>query len=334
MSPKVSVIIPNYNHASYLPRRIESVLHQTFQDFEVLLLDDFSNDNSQDVIAHYAEKDQRIRVILNDKNSGSTFKQWNKGIALAKGQYVWIAESDDFAAINFLETLVSRLDSNPDVVLSYCDSYSVDEFNELMPVPTWEPFLAELDDTLWKHDFLKPGKELIQRFMSYRNIIPNASAVVLRHSILMQIGSANESMRIVGDWLFWAKVMSKGTVSYTARPLNYFRTHRNNVRTKTVTSGIALVEATQIPVLMKQYGTPDPLFYNKSVDLLIWLWLDAMTKYRIPLKTHQKIYQNILQLGLGIRLHLLRASLSFLARNKFGGARAILKNILNMTSYN
>ncbi|RYE13814.1 MAG: glycosyltransferase family 2 protein, partial [Sphingobacteriaceae bacterium] len=104
-NPKVSVIIPNYNHARYLPQRIESVIHQTFQDIEVILMDDCSLDTSRTIIAQYAAQDNRIRVILNEQNSGSTFKQWNKGIALAKGEYVWIAESDDYAELDFLETL-------------------------------------------------------------------------------------------------------------------------------------------------------------------------------------------------------------------------------------
>jgi glycosyltransferase involved in cell wall biosynthesis len=100
---KVSVIIPNYNHADYLPARIDSVLQQTHQNLEVILMDDCSSDNSREIITRYAAQDARIRVVLNEQNSGSTFKQWNKGIALARGEYIWIAESDDVADSTFLE---------------------------------------------------------------------------------------------------------------------------------------------------------------------------------------------------------------------------------------
>ena len=92
----ISVIIPNYNHARYLPQQIESVLNQTFQDIEVILMDDCSPDDSRSIIAAYAASDTRIRVVLNEHNSGSTFKQWNKSIAQARGTYVWLAESDDY----------------------------------------------------------------------------------------------------------------------------------------------------------------------------------------------------------------------------------------------
>src|SRR5258708_2534765 len=95
-TPTASVIIPNYNHARYLRKRIDSVVGQTYQNFELILMDDCSTDESRSILSEYV-KDPRVRIELNEKNSGSTFKQWNKGVALARGQYVWVAESDDYA---------------------------------------------------------------------------------------------------------------------------------------------------------------------------------------------------------------------------------------------
>src|SRR6266576_4746622 len=94
--PNVSVVVPNYNHARFLRQRIDSVLGQTYQDFEVILLDDCSTDQSRSIIGEY-QNDPRVRVELNKRNSGSTFKQWNKGVWLVRGEYVWIVESDDDA---------------------------------------------------------------------------------------------------------------------------------------------------------------------------------------------------------------------------------------------
>src|SRR5712671_345349 len=112
--PTVSVIIPNYNHARFLRQRVDSVLGQTFQDFELILLDDCSTDERQSIIPENAA-DPRVRMEFNEKNSGSTFKQWNKGVRLARGEYVWIAESDDYAEPQLLEKLVSRLNAEPSV---------------------------------------------------------------------------------------------------------------------------------------------------------------------------------------------------------------------------
>jgi glycosyltransferase involved in cell wall biosynthesis len=120
----VSVIIPNYNHARFLPRRIESVLCQTYQDFELILLDDCSTDDSRSLLSEYA-CDPRVRMEFNEKNSGSPFKQWNKGVRLARGEYVWIAESDDYADERMLERLAAVLEAEPKFALAYCRSWRV-----------------------------------------------------------------------------------------------------------------------------------------------------------------------------------------------------------------
>ncbi len=107
--PKVSVIVPNYNHESFLQQRIDSILNQTYQDFELILLDDASSDASISIIENYRYEEKVSEIVLNTVNSGSPFKQWIKGIKLAKGEFIWIAESDDFAEPTFLETTVAMM---------------------------------------------------------------------------------------------------------------------------------------------------------------------------------------------------------------------------------
>lgn len=100
--PLVSVIVPNYNHAPYLKERLDSIYQQTYQNIEVILLDDFSSDNSVEVLKQYARKyPHNTRLIVNEENSGKVFRQWNKGLSLAKGELIWIAESDDYCDVNF-----------------------------------------------------------------------------------------------------------------------------------------------------------------------------------------------------------------------------------------
>ena len=100
MMPKVSVIIPNYNHAPYLVQRIETVLKQSYPDFEVIILDDCSTDGSHDIIERYRGHSKVSRIVYNKVNSGSPFRQWEKGIGICKGEYVWIAESDDWSLLH------------------------------------------------------------------------------------------------------------------------------------------------------------------------------------------------------------------------------------------
>src|SRR5271155_4024439 len=115
--PTVSIIVPNYNHARFLRQRIDSILTQTFQDFELILLDDCSTDQSRSILREYTT-DPRVRLEFNDANSGSTFKQWNKGVSLTRGKYIWIAESDDYADPRLLERLVGELDADMNVTFA------------------------------------------------------------------------------------------------------------------------------------------------------------------------------------------------------------------------
>ena len=80
--PAVSVIVPNFNHAPYLAQRIDSILAQTFADFELILLDDCSTDSSREVIERYREHPKVAHIVVNERNSGSTFAQWRRGLAL------------------------------------------------------------------------------------------------------------------------------------------------------------------------------------------------------------------------------------------------------------
>src|SRR4051812_6782012 len=106
---QVSVIVPNYNHAKYLKKRIDSIIAQSFQDFEVIILDDCSTDDSRSIIEQYRGHNKISNIIFNQENSGGPFHQWKKGMALAKGKYIWIAESDDWCEPSLLETLVAAL---------------------------------------------------------------------------------------------------------------------------------------------------------------------------------------------------------------------------------
>ncbi|MBC5786405.1 glycoside hydrolase family 99-like domain-containing protein, partial [Ramlibacter sp. USB13] len=95
--PKVSVIVPNYNHAPYLRRRLDSIYGQTYRNIEVILMDDCSCDGSRALMQEYAQANADItRTLFNEVNSGGVFRQWAKGIAAATGELVWIAESDDY----------------------------------------------------------------------------------------------------------------------------------------------------------------------------------------------------------------------------------------------
>ena len=142
--PKVSVIIPNYNHAPYLKRRIDSVLNQTYTDFEVILLDDCSTDESREVLLMYQDHPKVSHVVINRENSGSPFKQWHRGFELAKGEYIWIAESDEWCEPTLLETLVEPMLRDEFIVLRYCQSLLASERGKVIYYTTNNGFAHEV----------------------------------------------------------------------------------------------------------------------------------------------------------------------------------------------
>src|SRR5262249_11454388 len=124
--PRVSVVIPNYNYARYLPERLATISRQSLPVYEIIVLDDASTDDSVEVVERLeAELDIDIRVVRNAANSGSVFRQWALGVRLVRGDYVWLAEADDLADPDFLRMVLPAFD-DPKVVLSYSQSKQID----------------------------------------------------------------------------------------------------------------------------------------------------------------------------------------------------------------
>ncbi|MCP4521842.1 MAG: glycosyltransferase family 2 protein [Cytophagales bacterium] len=239
MTPIVSVIIPNYNHSNYLPERIESVLNQTYDHFEVILLDDCSPDNSAEILYKYQNHPKVSHIIINTENSGSTFIQWNKGISIAKGQYIWIAESDDFSDKHFLETCMDTFEEDPTLGIVYCNSVIVDSEGE--KIKLFYPNQVS-NSQRWEKKHSNLGIDEVKNHFLNRNIIPNASSCVFKKKLVTTQDLAIEKYKVCGDWLFWAKLTFKSSICYVPNPYNYFRTHTNNVRTKTKNRGLNILE--------------------------------------------------------------------------------------------
>lgn len=237
----VSVIIPNYNHATFLKQRIESVINQTYQDIEIIILDDCSTDDSQSVINEYASHPKIKKVIYNEANSGSTFKQWKKGIEFAQGEYIWLAESDDIAKPTFLLDLIESIKKEQDIVLAYAastsdpDEFSTTDNKSVYPVK------------------VHSGVEFIKQYMLTRPAIVNASAVLFKRAaadnyILTEI----TKYKYTGDWLFWNYLLVKGKIIRYDKILNFFRRHADSVAAKSDKSGLFLHEGLKLLLFNKK----------------------------------------------------------------------------------
>jgi glycosyltransferase involved in cell wall biosynthesis len=254
--PKVSVIIPNYNHSEYLHQRINSVLGQSYQDFELILLDDQSSDDSQEILNSYRNHPKVSKIIFNDVNSGNTFKQWEKGINSAKGHLIWIAESDDWCELSLLDELVSAFDKDPDCVISYCQSHCVLDSN----VISWTSHHTLLSETVH-------GKEFVNRYMATKNTIFNASMVLWKKQIYSKISHDFLSYRFCGDWLFWVELAQFGNVHISGKTLNYFRKHPKDVSGKAEKTGLSLFENMKLLNTLFQQQLIDSASYNVAYKL-------------------------------------------------------------------
>jgi len=285
--PTVSVIVPNYNHARFLRQRVDTILAQTYQDFELILLDDCSSDDSRAILTEYAA-DPRVRLAFNDANSGSPFKQWNKGVRLARGKYIWIAESDDYAAPQFLERLVPLLEADPAIGFAYCRSW---RFTEAGVSGVADYNLPDPDR--WTRDFCVDGKELFRRYFALITPIPNASAVVFRKELFEQVGCADESLRLCGDWKVWAGMSLAGKVAYSSGPMNYFRYHSNNARSRTAQAGTDVLEYLRVTRwVLDRVALPvadlKPIWAARAQG-----WVPAVLSFRTPAAMRREILASV-----------------------------------------
>jgi hypothetical protein len=228
----VSVVVPNYNYARYLHNRIKSIREQTYPVLEIILLDDASTDESLTVISELEKTcPDLIRVERNETNSGSVVRQWARGVSLASGDLIWIAEADDFAEPALLDVLVPAFE-DPDVVLSYCESRQIDAEGRVL-ADNYLAYVADIDPTRWRADYRRDGPKEIAEALSVKNTIPNVSAAVFRRDAIARVlrDHFEEMMllRNTADWCCYIRLLAQGSIAFRQQPLNHHRRHGGGV---------------------------------------------------------------------------------------------------------
>ncbi len=232
----VSVIVPNYNHRQFLQQRLESIFNQTYQNFEVILLDDCSSDGSWEYLKLMKDHPKVNLCIRNESNSGSPFKQWVKGIEHSKGDLIWIAESDDFSDSRFLENCISYFISYEDVCLVMSSSEYIDEMGLIIEGP---PII----DIMGKFN----GNEFVENYMFFKNSIVNASSVLFRKNMIKKSTLTNIiNYRLSGDYLFWVELIKNNSLVLLNLRLNFFRWHCNSVRYQELNNLTEILEGIKI----------------------------------------------------------------------------------------
>lgn len=186
--PKLSVLMSVYNGASYLGEALDSILDQSFKDFEFIVIDDGSQDNTWEVLSDYAGKDSRLVLHRNKSNLGLT-KSLNKGLNLARGEYIARMDADDISLSGRLEAQVNFLDTHPEVGLVSGGSQVIDETGRLI----YEK-IPPLED------------EAIKMELLIKNNAIGHSTIMARTAKIREVGGYNENILYSQDYDLWLRL--------------------------------------------------------------------------------------------------------------------------------
>lgn len=231
--PRVSVIVPNYNYAGYIRDRLDSIINQSLAIYELIVLDDASTDNSVAVISQWMQERQiECRLVVNERNSGNVFAQWKRGIELAEGDYIWIAEADDLTDTSFLSAVIPPMVRNPSVALSYCESRQINSKGAIQ-TNDYQQYRADLCAEHWCADYINRGASEVETYLSVKNTIPNVSAVVFKAGTLKGIFEEHAEkilkLKRAGDWMVYTEVLRHADIAFTAQPFNEHRRHERSI---------------------------------------------------------------------------------------------------------
>lgn len=210
-TPKVSVIVPVYKAEKYLRKCVDSILAQTFRDFEVILVDDGSPDKSGEICDEYARKDPRVRVI--HKENGGVSSARNKGIDEARGEYISFLDSDDYWLEFHLTDTVALMQLFPN-----CGLYATARWNEICRIGG----VKQLFQAPVKAENIKLSKP--ELYLPYLL----TSTITVAQSVIKKVGAFRLGVKIGEDCDLWVRIMSVAEVSYCSRPSVIYRVESEN----------------------------------------------------------------------------------------------------------
>lgn len=201
----MTVYITNYNYADYLEQSIQSILNQTFQDFELLVIDDGSTDNSREIIKQYEEIEKVYTVFQKNRGLNRTN---NTALKLSRGKYIMRLDADDYMDVHALEIMVSELENNPDCALVFPDYYLIDEYDNIT-------------GHIRRHDF--------KTDVSLPDQPAHGACTMIRRDVLLSIGGYDDKFDRQDGYDLWLNIIDKYSVRNINLPLFYYRQHDRNL---------------------------------------------------------------------------------------------------------
>jgi len=264
---RVSVIVPNYNYARYLLERIRTVVEQVYPVYEIIILDDESSDESiellEDLIPNLSVD---VKFVSNEQNSGNPFVQWLKGVELAEGDYVWIAEADDLSTPEFLDEVMKAF-TDPFVVMSYCQSKQITSTGDVL-CNHYLDYLSDVSADKWMEAYSNEGVDEIKNALAIKNTIPNVSAVVFDRKVILKTLKKNineiKEYRVAGDWLTYLSVLENGKIAFSPKAFNLHRRHNESITLGSFNIS-QLTEILSVQKIARDSYAPDPKIIKKAL---------------------------------------------------------------------
>jgi len=202
--PKVSVLICVYNGEKFVSQALESIYHQTFQDFEVIVVDDGSTDRTADILINM--KDSRTFIYRNSENQGLT-KSLNIGLRLCRGQYIARMDADDVSTTYRLAKQIQFVEENPGVALVGSSYYQINDEGKTIALINVLTDCQQIKQGLWKQNWFGHG------------------TVMFRREVVAELGGYNEKYKFSQDYDLWLRIAQKYKVSNIDEPLYYWRSN-------------------------------------------------------------------------------------------------------------
>jgi glycosyltransferase involved in cell wall biosynthesis len=228
VSGLVSVIVASYNHAEYLEKRMDSLINQTYQNIEILVIDDCSTDNSVEVLQKY-EAHPKVNIVIREGNGGWVGVS-NQGVDMSVGEFIIFANCDDACDLRMIERLLEGMLANSTAGITYCCSLMIDENGKLLG----DDFVGrEKSFRLMCNNDTLINSKMMSRFLLHSCVIPNLSAALFRRESYVSAGGLKSAYRVCSDWDLFFRIAALYDVAYIAAPLNQFRQHKTTIRSST-----------------------------------------------------------------------------------------------------
>lgn len=243
----ISIITTSYNYSEYISETIKSVLAQTYSDWELIIVDDFSTDNSIEKIKPFCEQDKRIKLICHDKNKG-LIQSIKTGLKYAQGEWIAFLESDDTFLPNTLEIRINHL-NNSDIIFNNVLLFGDENLiNKKIP---------SINKTRKILNSIKFPTNIFKEFET-RNIIVTLSSVMIKKSLITP-QSLNSPTDELFDWWFYIHITKFNTVNYLPQELTNWRIHPDSYIAKNRKSSHKLVNTLAYFDIFKQVKDFDTL---------------------------------------------------------------------------